>query len=156
MSLFWKELFRLQGTTLKRSSSYHHRSNGQSEVVNKCLETNLHCFASGLPQTWAQWICWAEFWYNTSPHMSIKMSPFQVLYDRKPPHLLHLETSHTPVDSVEEGLQARDAILEELKFRLLRAQQIIKQFDDNHRREVQLVGEHAYLKLQPYRQKSIA
>lgn len=157
MSLFWKELFRLQGTTLKRSSAYHPQTDGQSEVVNKCLETYLRCFASGHPHTWAQWISWAEFWYNTSPHVSLNMSPFQVLYGREPPHLLRLGTGHTPIDSVEETLQARDAILDELKLHILRAQQIMKQSADNHRRELVLqVGEYAYLKLQPYRQKSLA
>lgn len=34
-SIFLKELFRLQGTSLKRSTTYHPQPDGQSEVVNK-------------------------------------------------------------------------------------------------------------------------
>lgn len=38
LSNFWQELFKLQGTTLKMSSSYHPQTDGQSEVINKCVE----------------------------------------------------------------------------------------------------------------------
>ncbi|XP_074351516.1 uncharacterized protein LOC141690632 [Apium graveolens] len=79
---------------------------------------------------WAQWIPWAKFWYNTTPHMAINMTPFKALYGRDPPHLLRLGSGHTPK---------------------------MKAVEDGHRRdEVFTVGEKVYLKLQPYRQKSLA
>ena len=42
---FWLELFSCLGTQLAHSSSYHPQTDGQTEIVNKCLEGYLLCFA---------------------------------------------------------------------------------------------------------------
>ena len=41
----WIELFSSLGTHLAHNSSYHPRFDGKIEVVNKCLEGYLQCFA---------------------------------------------------------------------------------------------------------------
>lgn len=110
MSQFGKELFRLQGTTLKRITSYHPQTDGQTEVVNRCLETYLHCFVSDSPTKWVKWLSWAEYWYNTSVHTT----PFRILYGRDPPQLLYYGSSRTPISDVDAYLEGRDKILQEL------------------------------------------
>jgi len=51
-SHFWQELFKLQGTQLNMSFTYHSQTDGHIEIVKKCLETYLHYFASTQPVHW--------------------------------------------------------------------------------------------------------
>ena len=54
ISIFWRELFRLQQTHLLRSTAYHPQTDGQSEIVNKMVETYQRCFANEQPKQWAK------------------------------------------------------------------------------------------------------
>ena len=79
LSIFWSELFKLQGTQLLRSTAYHPQTDGQTEVVNKGVESYLRCFVNGKPHTWARWLPWAEYWYNTSfipPLITLPSKPY--------------------------------------------------------------------------------
>ena len=75
-SKFWKELFKLQGTQLKMSTSYHPQIDGKIEVVNKCLEAYLCCFSLEKNHQWVQWFPLVEWWYNTTYHATTKMTPY--------------------------------------------------------------------------------
>jgi len=44
ISNFWHEFFKMSGTQLKMSFVYHLQTNGQSEVLNRCVEQYLRCF----------------------------------------------------------------------------------------------------------------
>jgi hypothetical protein len=90
-SNIWRELFRLSGTQLQRSSSYHPQTGGQTERVNQCLETFLRSFVQSYPSKWSAWLSVAEFWYNTCPHSSLGRSPFEVLYGALPVILVCLQ-----------------------------------------------------------------
>jgi hypothetical protein len=85
---FWQELFKLQGTQLHLSTTYHPQTDGQIEVINKCLETYLRCFASERQNQWAQWLPLNEWWYNSSYHTATHMIPFEAVYGQKPPSVL--------------------------------------------------------------------
>ena len=157
MSIFWCELFRLQKTRSLRNTTFHPQTDGQSEIVNKGVERYLRCFVNGQPKKWTRWIHWAEFSYNTSPHLSINMSPFHALYGRVPPHVMRVGPQQTPVESLDQLLQERDIMLDKLKFNMMKTQLRLKQQADKKRREVEFqVGDFVYLKLQPNKQRSLA
>ena len=137
ISKFWQKLFRMQGTTLHMSSSYHPESGGQTEVVNRCLETYLRCFAIEQPGLWSFWIPWTEFWYNTSFHTSIGTTPFEIVYGRKPPTVMQHIPSEVMTEVVARYLQDKDEALQQLKLHLTRAQEQMKHNANMHRQVVQ-------------------
>lgn len=49
LSNFWRDFFKMLGTQLKMSSAYLPQTNGQSEVVNRCMEYNLYCLVHQKP-----------------------------------------------------------------------------------------------------------
>lgn len=156
VSNFWLELFKLQGTKLQMSSAYHPESDGQTEVINRCLEGYLRCFASEQPKTWSNWICWAEFWYNTTYHVSLGKTPFEVVYGRQPPSILRFLSNETKVAAVALELSERDEALKQLKIHLQRAQEQMTIYANKKRRDVSfIVGEWVFLKLRPHRQHSV-
>ena len=121
-------------------------------MVNKGLETYLRCFIGEKPESWSKWLDWAEYWYNTSHHNSLSCTPFKALHGRDPPTLIRFKQGSTANSSLEEQLQERDAILDDLKAQLLQAQQIMKHQADVKRRDMEFAVEDlVFLKLQPYR-----
>lgn len=61
LSHFCSALFKSQGTVLHKSTAYHPQSDGQTEVVHRCLEAYLRCFVGRKPSSWSQWLPWAEY-----------------------------------------------------------------------------------------------
>ena len=111
LSQFWKEWFKLLKVQLQCSSSYHPQTDGQTEVVNRCLENYLRCMTSDYPKAWYSWLPLAEYWYNTNLHSAIKTTPFQIVYGQAPPvHTPYLPGSAT-VDAVDMSLAARERAL---------------------------------------------
>ena len=68
------------GTELATSTSYHPQSNGITDIVNKWVEGYLRNYVAGQHRTWIKWLHLGEYCYNTTYHMSIKMTPFKALY----------------------------------------------------------------------------
>jgi len=131
-SLFWRELFRLQGISLAFSSAYHPQSDGQTEALNKCLETYLRCYSASKPKEWSSWLPLAEWWYNTNHHFSTGLTPFEVVYGYPPPPLLSYVPGTSANLAVDVLLKDRSAMINLLKENLHKARNRMKvQADKN-------------------------
>lgn len=156
VSKFWQELFKLSGTKLCFSSSYHPQSDGQTEVLNRILETYLRCFVSDNPKLWLQFLHLAEYWYNSTYQSAIRMSPFEVLYGRPPLTLKDYITGSTAVASLDETLARRRDLLQTVRRNLVQAQIRMRSQANSHRQDrIFKEGDWVLLKLQPYRQLSV-
>ncbi|KAF5471905.1 hypothetical protein F2P56_008668 [Juglans regia] len=146
--------FRLQGV---KSSAYHPQSDGQTKAVNKCLEHFLRSFSVDKPKLWVDWLSLAEWWYNSIFHTSTKMTPFEAIYGTPPIRLQAYIPGLTVNQSVDQLLQTCAQILVTLKSNLSLAQDRMKYYYDKRRTDREFsVGDWVYLKVQPYRQQSVA
>ncbi|MCI20795.1 hypothetical protein A2U01_0041958, partial [Trifolium medium] len=85
------------------------------------------------------------------------MTPFKALYGRDPPYLTKYQTQENDPPALQEELKERDTILQQLKSNLERAQQYMKHQADKHRKDVKFqIGDLVLVRLQPYRQQSVA
>ncbi|GJS91637.1 ty3-gypsy retrotransposon protein [Tanacetum coccineum] len=157
VSTFWKQLFKASGNQLNLSTAYHPQTDSQTEVVNRGLEQYLHAMVLDRPQQWVRLLSWAEFSYNTSYHSSIKMTPFQALYGRVPPSIIPYPPGSSKVAAIDELLVERNVLLRQLKENLFAARNRMEMQANRSRREVEFnVGDKVLVKLQPYRQITLA
>ncbi|KAI5416307.1 hypothetical protein KIW84_041381 [Lathyrus oleraceus] len=102
-------------------------------------------------------VYWEEYWYNTNYHASLKTTPFEALYGRAPPVLIRGDTPGSAVDEISKLTMERNLMIKELQEQLLKAQDMMRNQANKHRREVVYeVGDKVFLKIQPYKMKSLA
>ncbi|GJV30346.1 putative mitochondrial protein [Tanacetum coccineum] len=111
LSHFWQSLFKILKVELKLSTAYHPQTDGQTEVVNKCLKCYL------------------------SKNSSIKVSPYEAIYGQTPPLHNPYVAGENAVESVDRSLQARENAIEMLKFHIKRSQDRMKKYADSKRSE---------------------
>ncbi|XP_061993942.1 uncharacterized protein LOC133711877 [Rosa rugosa] len=158
LSQFWEAFFKMQGTKLHRSTAYHPESDGQTENLNRTVEQYLRCMITEKDGSWVSLIPWAEFWYNSTYHSAIQMSPFEALYGYPPPKVVPYLPNSTNVHDVDVdvALRDRDEILARLKLNLEQARARMKSYVDKHRTEREFeINDWVYLKLQSYKQQSV-
>ena len=109
-----------------------------------------------LSKSWCSWIFLVEFWYSTSLHTAINLTPFQALYGITPS--LHLP--YFPKDFIVKAMdllpQDREPIIQLLKHHLTKAQQRMVIQGNKHQTDRSFqIGGMVYLKLCLYCQSSV-
>ena len=115
---FWQELFRLAGTELTTSTSYHPQSDGKTKIVNKWVEGYLRNYVAGQQRTWIKWIHLGEYCYNTTYHISIKMTPFKALYGYEALNFTDLAFGDNREPKLKDWVQDSQDILKILRENL--------------------------------------
>jgi len=119
------------------STAFHPQTDGQSEAVNKTIAMYLRCITGDRPRDWLDWLPWAEYCYNTSFHSALRTTPFKVVYGRDPPELLPYAPASAHTDTVDALLSSRDKFLQEVRARLLQAQEYAWRHYDAHHRQLE-------------------
>lgn len=154
-STLYQQIFKAFRVTLKFSTAYYPQTDGQTERVNQCLESYLRSMVFQEPKEWSKWLAMAEWWYNTSYHSSLKMTPFEALYQYSAPMVGEPDKSASMCPTAQLTVTERDARLQQLKTNLQEAQNRMKVYADKLRTERHFaVGDMVYLKIQPYRQNA--
>jgi hypothetical protein len=82
-SNFWKGLFKGFRMNLNFSIAYHPETDGQIERVNRVIEDMLRMYVMDKPSKWEDYLHLVELSYNNGYQASLKMSPFEELYNRR-------------------------------------------------------------------------
>jgi hypothetical protein len=64
------------------TTAYHPESNGALESTHKTLANYLRCFCDTKLNNWDEWLPFACFTYNPTPHSVTKFTPYEVLFGR--------------------------------------------------------------------------
>ncbi|RZC09387.1 Chloride channel protein CLC-d [Glycine soja] len=155
ISHLWQELFRSSGTHLRMSSANHPQSDGQTGVLNRVIEQYLRAFVHRKPTSWGRLLPWIEWSHNTSWMANTRTSPYEITFGRKPLSIPDYVTGSSKVAAVEDLLSEREATFQIIKKKLVKAQERMKHYADQHRRDIQYaIGDWVLVKLRPYRQTS--
>ena len=85
---FLSEIFKETCKILKikkiQTTAFHPQSNGALERSHRTLTEYLRHYIASDQTNWDEWIPFAVFVFNTTPHTCTKLTPHEVMFGRKP------------------------------------------------------------------------
>lgn len=151
ISNLFKQVCKLLKIEKLNCTAYHPQSNGALERSHRTLGDYLRSYTEKDPQNWDEFVPFAMFAYNSTPHSSTNYMPFELLYGTIP----NIPNS---IKSGPDPLYNFDDYSCELKYRLQTAWKIAKdklidkkekskkQYDDKVNYETFDIGEKVLLR----------
>jgi hypothetical protein len=161
----WGQLWAGLNTDLKMSTAYHPQTDGQTERMNRTMQTMLRSYAERR-EDWEEWLSFVAAAYNSTPQESTKRTPFEMNFpDQRAIDPLQWAMGERKQGAdgrgvsveAERTLDEMKVIWDEVRVKLLTEQTRQKEIADRHRREVKYeVGDSVWLStsnLQTYQGK---
>ncbi|CAL8989416.1 unnamed protein product [Prunus brigantina] len=152
----WTELFKLLGSQLNFSTSFHPQTDGQTERVNALLELYLRHYVSANQRNWAKLMDVAQFSYNLQRSESTGSSPFELATGQQPMTPNTVVSGYTGSSPAAYKTAKEWQVTNELaRAQLEKATRKMKKWADKHRRDVVFQpGDMVFVKLNPSQHKS--
>ena len=146
----WGEVWKGTGTELRMSSSYHPQTDGQTERLNRSLETMLRMYCNSARNDWDEQLHMIEAYYNSSVHESTGKTPFEmngtVWTDAATLALRSPAMEHVRNQKAEDILSELKVTWADARRAMMRAQERQKKYADERRRdESYAVGDQVML-----------
>ncbi|KAH6787578.1 hypothetical protein C2S52_007130 [Perilla frutescens var. hirtella] len=139
---FRTELFRLLGSKLNMSSSFHPQSEGQTERFNSMLEEYLQHFVSANQKDWVKLLDTAQLCFNAQKCSTTNGTPFEICTRVSPAQSFSLEWKQN---------------LDLARSYLVKAQKRMKKYADQKRRFVEYrVGDRIMVKVPDQRLSKVS
>lgn len=160
VNTFWEKLHELMGSRLLFSTANHPQTDGQTERLNRILNTLLRTYCFNEHNTWTNYLDMVEFAYNNSYQKSIDTTPFIADLGYQPATLGFHNTLLTPGYNIaveDLGIKLK-AILTRIQDQMAHAQRSQEQQANKNRNfinyqigDLVLIHRNAYAKSDTYR-----
>ena len=148
-SHFWQELWKMTGTSLKFSTSYHPQTQGVVERMNSVVSQTFRCLITESEiRDWEQLLSTVEITINSSPNSSTGYTPFYLNYGFHPvaPIELLAGDEKSVVEAVTNFVERICSLWNKAKENLQKS--VVKQarlYDKKHRPVEFAVGDRVLL-----------
>ncbi|KAK3000962.1 hypothetical protein RJ639_021502 [Escallonia herrerae] len=146
---FWTELFKLFGSQLSMSSSYHLESDGQTERFNSMLEEYLCHFVNATQKNWVKLLDVAQLCFNSRKSSLTGKSASETVNGQQPllPHTINVPNAKKSPRAISFSEEWRQNIDLAHSYLEKAARRMKKHADKNRRSQEFNVGKKVIVKI---------
>jgi transposase InsO family protein len=134
-SKFWAEICYHSLVKRRLSTAFHPQTDGQTEILNRIVETYLRAFTNLEQIDWAKLLPTAAFAYNNSLNHTLRMSPFRAMYGYDPEFYVDVadDVPEGEIPAAKDRIKKLHELRRTLRDQFIKAQQRqIKYYNQRH------------------------